>query len=445
MASLVTNEPQRTSHVEYQMRVRPRGRVGSDCFEEANADLRVEGLPPIKAFLGGEHYVLIDAPKVSGVEGGSDYRLPYARALERVKAILEKHGIELVLEAPDRAILEGLLHLPLYVAVNAGCNLKCWYCTEHGENRDFGSPALSGSALLELLGIAYSRGFRAFRFTGGEPTLRKDLPELLEATQALGGDVQIAITTNGVHLDRMLETLARLNKPRVFLSVDGLAPGGMPPDGDGRTFKVSKWLTPELVDLIDELRPDADVRLNYVLTQSSVGQVWQLIDFAAERGLDVKVFELLLRDFIGVGDLSLYEAFEAQYVPIRLLVPDLVSRYGDPQRFPGLGGRGMQMMYVSTGKGRVIYFDGLGGSHYSGKACRRCGHFPCQEGLYAPVLNASGTLHPAGCMNRNLYKPLLGADPGEVALAFDELKAEIHRSQLMPDIPDYLKPFATSV
>jgi len=440
MASSLAGGTQRTSRVEYRIPVRRRGTASPKSFAQASADLEVEGLPPIQTGFEDEHLVIIDAVKVSGIEAGPDSRFRDARALERVRAILDKHQIELEMEPSHRSMLEQLQPLPLYVAVNAVCNLKCWYCTEHGENRAYGAPALSTQALCELLEVAYSRGFRTFRFTGGEPTLRKDLPELMRATQALGDDVQIAITTNGARLGGMLDALAELNKPKVFLSVDGLALSGAPPQGDRRAFKVSKWLTDELVELIDELRPLANVRLNYVLTQSSLGQIWELIDFASGRGLDVKIFELLLRDFIGTGELSQLDAFKAQFVPIRSLVPELASRFGAPERFPGLGGRGMQMKFVSTGSSRVIYFDGLDGSHYSGKACRLCGHFPCQEGLYAPVLNASGILHPAGCRNEKLYKSVIG---GDAARAFDELKAEIQRSQLMPDIPDHMEQFAT--
>ncbi|HEY8809378.1 MAG TPA: radical SAM protein [Solirubrobacterales bacterium] len=445
MPVLRSHEPPRGSHVEYPLRVRSRAEKGEGNFTEASADLEREDLPPLETRFGDEHHVVVDAAKVSGIQGGSpDDDFPHARAMERLAAILGEHGLELELGAVEKRTLELLPPLPLYVAVNAGCNLKCWYCTEHGENRAFGPPTLPASQLLELLEVAHSRGFRTFRFTGGEPTLRKDLPELLRATQELGDDVRIAITTNGARLAGVLDTLGELEEPRVFLSVDGIAGADGPPAGGKRAFAVEKWLTPELIDLIDELRPAADVRLNYVLTRGSVGQIWDLINFAAGRGIDVKIFELLLRDFIGTDGLSKREAFDAQYVPIRSLVPELTDRYGVPERFPGLGGRGMPMRFVSTGNSRVIYFDGLGGSHYSGHECERCAHFPCQEGLYAPVLNASGTLHPAGCMNPRLYESVIDVDPDEAAGAFDRLKAEIQRSRLMSDIPEYLEPFVKS-
>lgn len=429
--------------VVYPIRVRHSG--GADpglAYAQASAALRQEGLPEIESDGEGGHHVQVDPEEATGIEASAlDSELRHARAAERVRAIVGGHGIELDLEGPYEEEVETLPGLPLYVAVAAGCNLACWYCTEHGENRAFGPHVLPTPRLEELLAVAYERGFRVFRFTGGEPTLRKDLPQIMRASQALGDDVQIAITTNGTRLERMLDTLAGLRRPRVFLSVDGLASQSGAPPGREREFEVSKWLTPEMAELIEELLSIAEVRLNYVLTRSNAAQLWELIDFAASRGIDVKVFELLLRDFIGTGGLSRHAAFADQYVPIRSLIPELISRFGPPTRFPGLGGRGIPMMYVSTGSSRVVYFDSLSGSHYSKRHCGGCRHFPCQEGLYAPVLNASGTLHPAGCRNPLLYRSVAAADPGEVADSFEGLRDDILRSRLRPDLPDSLREF----
>jgi hypothetical protein len=151
-----------------------------------------------------------------------------------------------------------------------------------------------------------------------------------------------------------------------------------------------------------------------------------------------------LRDFIGGGGLSKKEAFKAQYVSIRELIPRLVGCFGEPVPFPGLGGRGIPMMSVSTGSSRVIYFDSLVGSHYSERACAKCRHFPCQEGLYAPVLNASGVLHPAGCMNRNLYDDVAHSDRAATVEALNRVRTEIHRSRLKAAVPDSLGLIAAS-
>lgn len=290
--------------------------------------------------------------------------------------------------------------------------------------------------LAQVLEAAYASGVRTFRFTGGEPTMRRSLPEILLTAQDLGSDVRIALTTNGAHLDSLLETLPKLREPRVFLSVDGFAGEGEPPGQVGE-FQIEKWLTPRLMGLVDELRPIARVRLNYVLTTSSALQLPALIDYAKARHLDLKIFELLLRDFYYAGHRPRLDVFREQYVPVRTLLPSLRARYGKPTRFGGTGGRGIPMRAFDTGSGRIIYFDSFQGSHY-GEACRDCPIFPCQEGLYALVLDANGTLHPAGCENRRLRARLAVASPDKLLAAFEKLQKAIRSASLQPVVPDSL-------
>jgi cyclic pyranopterin phosphate synthase len=326
--------------------------------------------------------------------------------------------------------------LPLFVAVNAGCNLRCWYCTESGENRFPGGGRLSLPRRTQILEAAYVSGIRCFRFTGGEPTQRRSLPAILKTTQELGDDVQIALTTNGVHLDRLAPTLAVLKRPRVFLSVDGIGSQSASVDDE---FRIEKWLTPRLMDLVDSLQSVADIRFNYVLTGSSAPQLFPLVDYATRNGVDVKIFELLLRDFYYAGHRPRHEVFREQYLSIRSFLPTLRRRYGDPYPFPGTGGRGIPMRAFDTGSSRVVYFDSSEGSHY-GEVCRDCPLFPCQEGLYALVLDANGTLHPAGCTNRRLRSHLGIADRRGLLAAFTGLQQKIAASTLQRVVPRFIEP-----
>ncbi len=324
--------------------------------------------------------------------------------------------------------------LPLFVAVNAGCNLRCWYCTERGENRFSGGVRLAPARLHQILEVAYEVGLRTFRFTGGEPTLRRSLPEIMRRTQTLGGDVRLALTTNGAQLDRLADTLAELTQPRVFLSVDGLGDGADPIEGE---FAIEKWLTPRLMEVIDSLRPVAQVRLNFVLTASSLPQLAPLLGYATEQGLDVKVFELLLRDFYYAGHRPRMEVFREQYVSVHAVTSELQELYGPPQPFTGTGGRGIPMWSFDTGRNRIAFFDSSQGSHY-GDACRDCPLFPCQEGLYALILDANGILHPAGCTNGSLQTPLGVASQDDLLTGFKRLQNAIRRAHLQPVVPDFL-------
>lgn len=321
---------------------------------------------------------------------------------------------------------QGASAPPLFVAVHAVCDKTCWYCTEHGENRTI-EGRLSSARLLEILAVAYAQGIRTFRLTGGEPTLRTDLDELLSGIQALGDDVRIAMTTNGARLARVMDVIRDLREPRIFLSIDGLR----------RDRYVQKWLTSDLQGIIDELTTFARTRFNFVLTRANRNQLPELIDYAVSRGIDLKIFELLLRDYFYAGQRPPEDVFSERYISIRELLPELRSRFGEATPFAGTGGRGIPMYAFRAERSRIIYFDSLQGSHY-GDTCDACTHYPCQEGLYALLLDVNGTLHPAGCENRSLYFPLGTRGVREVARDIQRLLAVIEESSLRAVFPEAL-------
>jgi molybdenum cofactor biosynthesis enzyme MoaA len=308
---------------------------------------------------------------------------------------------------------------PLFVAIHDRCDRTCWYCTERGENRtwDFRLPT---PRLMEILAGAYAHGVRTFRLTGGEPTLRSDFAALLVQIQALGEDVRIAITTNGLRLAERIDALQALREPRIFLSIDGFRQ-----DEYNR-----KPLSPGLERTIDRLAEVAHVRLNFVLTRGNADQLMPLIDYVTGRRIDLKIFELLHRDYFYAANRDPTEVFSEQFVSIRAFLPELRRRFGDARRFGGTGGRGIPMRAFRHGDGsRIIYFDSQEGSHY-GDPCDRCPRYPCQEGLYALLLDINGMLHPAGCENRKLYIPLARASQEDLAAAFDRLDCVISEASL---------------
>ena len=72
--------------------------------------------------------------------------------------------------------------------------------------------------------MAVSVGFRKFRLTGGEPTLRPDLVEIVERLGRIAGVGDLAMTTNGILLPELAEPLARAGLRRVNIHLDTLHP-----------------------------------------------------------------------------------------------------------------------------------------------------------------------------------------------------------------------------
>jgi GTP 3',8-cyclase len=97
----------------------------------------------------------------------------------------------------------------LRLSVIEACNFRCSYCLPNGFQARPGRPtSLSREEIARLLQGFASVGLRKLRLTGGEPSLRRDLPELIASAAAVGGIETIGLTTNGTHLDRRERFLA---------------------------------------------------------------------------------------------------------------------------------------------------------------------------------------------------------------------------------------------
>ena len=83
---------------------------------------------------------------------------------------------------------------------------------------------LSTDEMLRLARIFVGAGVTKIRLTGGEPTVRRDLPDIVAALDQLRpmGLSQIAMTSNGITLPRALPTLARSGLDKLNLSLDTL-------------------------------------------------------------------------------------------------------------------------------------------------------------------------------------------------------------------------------
>ncbi|MFP7734193.1 GTP 3',8-cyclase MoaA [Priestia aryabhattai] len=115
----------------------------------------------------------------------------------------------------------------LRLSVTDRCNFRCRYCMPEeifGADYPF-LPAeniLSFDELERLTRIFASLGVKKVRITGGEPLLRKGLPDLIYRLNKIEGIDDIAITTNGSLLKKHAEALSKAGLSRVTVSVDSL-------------------------------------------------------------------------------------------------------------------------------------------------------------------------------------------------------------------------------
>lgn len=156
----------------------------------------------------------------------------------------------------------------LRVSLTDRCNFRCVYCMP--EMMTFRPPSslLQDDELKRLVSMfATTLGFTKFRLTGGEPTLRENIVEIVHHIATTPGVQTIAMTTNGFLLKRLAKPLADAGLQRVNIS-------------------------------IDSLNPD---KFQQITRRGNLQEVWQGILAAQSAGLDIKLNAVVMR---GLNDNS---------------------------------------------------------------------------------------------------------------------------------------------
>ncbi|HEX6843811.1 MAG TPA: GTP 3',8-cyclase MoaA [Actinomycetota bacterium] len=111
----------------------------------------------------------------------------------------------------------------LRISVTDRCNFRCSYCMPaEGLAWLPKDELLTFEELTRALALFVRLGVRSLKVTGGEPTVRADLPRLVRMFRDVGPDLDISITTNGMLLDTLAGPLAEAGVDRATVSCDSL-------------------------------------------------------------------------------------------------------------------------------------------------------------------------------------------------------------------------------
>ena len=120
----------------------------------------------------------------------------------------------------------GRIATDLRISLTDRCNLRCAYCMPPEGLDWLPSPTLlTDDEVVRLARIGVERlGITEIRYTGGEPLLRRGLPDIVARTAALRPRPEISLTTNGIGLGRLAGALAEDGLDRINVSLDTLRP-----------------------------------------------------------------------------------------------------------------------------------------------------------------------------------------------------------------------------
>ena len=113
----------------------------------------------------------------------------------------------------------------LRISVTDRCNFRCVYCMPEAGLRWLPkADILSYEEIADVVAQLAPLGLKRLRITGGEPTIRPNLNELVEMLRAIPGIEDIALSTNGVRLPQLAVLLRESGLDRVNISADSLRP-----------------------------------------------------------------------------------------------------------------------------------------------------------------------------------------------------------------------------
>src|SRR5208283_3281582 len=114
--------------------------------------------------------------------------------------------------------------LNLRISITQRCNIHCVYCHREGEVKRANRSAekMAVQEIVRISKIAVSLGIARIKLTGGEPLMRKDLPEIVSNVASVPGLNDLSLTTNGLLLGGMAKELHERGLKRINISLPSL-------------------------------------------------------------------------------------------------------------------------------------------------------------------------------------------------------------------------------
>jgi cyclic pyranopterin phosphate synthase len=242
----------------------------------------------------------------------------------------------------------------LRISVIDACNFRCPYCMPEANfptNFRFLPKRqwLTFEELVRIARLSTELGVRKVRITGGEPLLRRQLPEFVRDLVALAGIEDVALTTNGYYLARDAAGLREAGLHRLNISLDAIDDevcGKM--NGRGVTAeRVLDGIAAAQAVGFDRIKVNAVIRRG-----TNDDQVIKLATYAREQGVTLRFIE-----FMDVGNMNAWE--RAEVVPSAELVQVLDDQFGVAPLEPNYRGEVATRYGYRDGRGEVGFISSV--------------------------------------------------------------------------------------
>jgi len=214
----------------------------------------------------------------------------------------------------------------LRISLTDHCNLRCVYCMP--EEMTFRPPTemMQDDEVFLLTRLFADLGFDKIRLTGGEPTVRAHIVDIVRGITATPGVRSVSMTTNGVLLSKLSKPLAAAGLERVNISIDTLNPA--------KFKRLTRWGDIEDVwegILAAEAAGLTPVKLNAVVVRGyNEEDVVDLARLTSDHPWQVRFIEMM--PFGGATDLQIGQSVSAEEMQGRIeqaLGPLMLANGGD--------------------------------------------------------------------------------------------------------------------
>ncbi|MBW6462755.1 MAG: GTP 3',8-cyclase MoaA [Firmicutes bacterium] len=239
---------------------------------------------------------------------------------------------------------QGRKHDYLRISITDRCNLRCVYCMgEEGIEQLKHEDILSYEDILKVVRAGAELGISKIRITGGEPLVRRGVVDLIRNIAATPGISDLAMTTNGILLDKYAGELKKAGLKRVNISLDSMQPEKY--NNITRCGKLDQALRGIEAALDNKLNP---VKLNVVLMKGvNDDEIIDFLELTRKKTLHVRFIE-----YMPIGDHDC--GYRDHYLPLTY-IEEVAIKAGFPLTpVPLPGGAGPAESYtIAGGQGTI--------------------------------------------------------------------------------------------
>jgi len=177
----------------------------------------------------------------------------------------------------------------LRLSVTEVCNFRCTYCLPNGYRKTGPLHFLEPAEIARLVAGFAPMGLAKVRITGGEPSVRKDLTDIIALTSATPGIAKTCLTTNGWSLAKKLDGWVEAGLTHLNVSIDSLDRAGFEAiTGHDRLDTVLEGVDAALASRLKS------VKINAVLLRETARSGFaRWADFVRTRPVSVRFIELM--------------------------------------------------------------------------------------------------------------------------------------------------------